>query len=84
MIFENEKIYKTLKKIWQYVIPALMFLWEGIYRIWNIPYGSAIFATLVVVWGAFAIFLGISKYKYNNAQIDAINVDLSDEGEVEE
>lgn len=67
MIFENEKVYKTLKKIWQYVLPALAFLWEGLYKIWNIPYGYAVFATIICVWGAMAIFLGISKYKYNNA-----------------
>ena len=66
MIFENENIYKTLKKIWQYAIPAIMLLWEGLYRVWNIPYGSAIFATIALVWGALAIFLGISKYKYDN------------------
>ncbi len=67
MIFENEKIYKILKKIWMYAIPALGFLWEGLYKIWNIPFGNAILGTIVVVWGAMAIFLGISKWKYNNA-----------------
>ena len=67
MIFENEKIYKMLKKIWQYVFPAIGFLWSGLYKIWNIPYGLPILSTIFVLWGAMAIFLGISKWKYMNA-----------------
>ena len=67
MIFENEKIYKMLKKIWQYVLPALAFLWEGLDAIWHFPYGKGILGSIVVVWGAMAIFLGISKHKYMNS-----------------
>ena len=84
MVFENENVYKVLKKIWQYGLPALLFLWEGLIKIWPIPYGEAILGTVAVVWGALAIFLGISKYKYKTA-IDGY---LSDglelgEGEIE-
>lgn len=67
MVFQNENIYKVLKRIWQYGLPALMFFWEGFIQIWNIPYGTAILGTLGLAWGALAIFLGISKSKYNNA-----------------
>ncbi len=68
MIFENEKIYKTLKKIWEFVIPAIAYFWEGLIQIWNIPYGNAILGTIILFWGALAIFLGISKYKFKKAQ----------------
>lgn len=79
MIFENENIYKMLKKIWTYVLPALAFLWEGLDAIWHFPYGKGILGSIVVVWGAFAIFLGISKYKYMKSAtevfIDGCNED---------
>lgn len=68
MIFENEKIYKTLKKIWMYGIPAVAYLWSKLIDIWSIPCGEPIFYTIVAVWGAMAIFLGISKYNYMNAK----------------
>ena len=64
MIFNDSRIYKMLKKIWTYVLPALAFLWEGLDAIWHFPYGKGILGSIVVVWGAMAIFLGISKHKY--------------------
>lgn len=67
MIFENEQTYKTLKKIFMYVFPAVMFVWESVYQIWNIPYGAAIYATIFAIWCGLGIFLGISKSKYNSA-----------------
>ena len=67
MIFENETIYKVLKKVWQYAIPAIAYLWSVLYKTWNIPYGLQIFTTICGVWTAMAIFLGISKWKYMNA-----------------
>ena len=67
MVFGNENVYKVLKKIFTYAFPALMFVWENIYVIWNIPYGAQINTTIFVLWGGLGIFLGISKYKYNNA-----------------
>lgn len=84
MIFNDSRIYKMLKKIWQYAIPALGFLWEGLYKIWNIPFGNAILGTIVVVWGAMAIFLGISKWKYMNASEGYIGDGKGDYEEPEE
>lgn len=66
MIFENEDIYKMLKKIFTYVFPALIYLFETLNDIWNIPYGLQISGSLIAVWVAFGIFLGISKHKYNS------------------
>lgn len=67
MIFENSKIYDVLNRIWKYVLPAIGFLWEVLYIVWKIPYGQQIYFTIAGVWGAMAIFLGISKYKWKKA-----------------
>ena len=75
MVFKNENIYKILKKIWEYGIPALEFLWAGLIEIWPIPYGSQILATIGVVWGALAIFLGISKMRYNKEKLNGDIID---------
>lgn len=75
MVFKNENIYKILKKIWEYGIPAFEFLWAGLIEIWPIPYGSQILATIGVVWGALAIFLGVSKARYNKLKINGDIID---------
>ena len=67
MVFSNEETYRLLKKIFQYVIPAIIYLFGTLNDIWNIPYGLQINASLIAVWVAFGIFLGISKAKFNNA-----------------
>ena len=94
MIFKNENVYKTLKKIWQYVIPAIAYLWFKIADIWSIPCGDLVFATIVAVWAAMAIFLGISKWNYmkvysnlpeellNGIEVDEENIE-TEEVEVE-
>ena len=71
-----------MKKIWQYVIPAIAFFWEGLIQTWNIPYGNAILKTIILFWGAFAIFLGVSKYRFKNAQEGCLG-DGIEEGEEE-
>lgn len=81
MIFNDSRIYKMLKKIWQYVLPALAFLWEGLDDIWHFPYGKGILGSIAVVWGAMAIFLGISKHKYMNS---ATEVFIEDNGGIED
>ena len=67
MIFENEKIYKMLKKILMYVFPAIIYVWTQLVDIWKIPYGMQISATIFALYVGLAIFLGVCKYKYNNA-----------------
>ena len=67
MIFFNETIYKTLKKVFMYVFPSIMFVWDNLYKVWNIPYGVQISSTIFALWIGFGIFLGICKYKYQNA-----------------
>lgn len=79
MVFDNEIIYKVLKKIFMYAFPALMFVWENIYVIWNIPYGAQINTTIFVLWGGLGIFLGISKHKYNISATDVYSEEYENE-----
>ena len=67
MIFNDERIYKTLKKILMYVFPAILFVWDRLVEIWSIPYGTQISGTIFALYVGLAIFLGVSKSKYNNA-----------------
>ena len=67
MIFENEEVYKTLKKILMYGFPALIYVFSQLVDIWKIPYGLQINATIFALYVGLAIFLGVSKSKYSNA-----------------
>lgn len=67
MIFENDKWYKFLKKMLCYGFPALIFVFDRLNEIWSIPYGTQISGTIFALYVGLAIFLGISKNKYNNA-----------------
>lgn len=67
MIFENENVYKVLKKILVYVFPAIIYVFSQLVDIWNIPYGLQINATIFALYVGLAIFLGVSKNKYQNA-----------------
>lgn len=64
MVFENEKVYKALKKILMYAFPALIYVWTQLVDIWGIPYGMQISGTIFALYVGLAIFLGVSKHKY--------------------
>ena len=65
MIFKNGKVYDILKEIALKLLPALELLVLSIFKIWNLPYGSEIAATIAAVDTALGIVLGISSKKYN-------------------
>lgn len=65
MIFKNGKVYDVLKEIALKGLPALELLVLSIFKIWNLPYGSEIAATIAAVDTALGIILGISSKKYN-------------------
>ena len=67
MIFENSKIYDILKKVRNFVLPALFYVWLNVADIWHLPYGKEIGLTIFAIYGGLSIFLGISKYKFKNA-----------------
>ena len=61
----KNEVYDFLKKIALVVLPALATLVITIFKIWNIPYGEQIGATITAVDTALGIILGISNYNYN-------------------
>ena len=61
----KNEVYDFLKKIALVVLPALATLIITIFKIWNIPYGEQIGATITAVDTALGIILGISNYNYN-------------------
>lgn len=64
MIFKN-KTYDVLKAIAQYALPALATCVATIFKIWNIPYGVEISATIMAIDTFLGVLLGISSAKYN-------------------
>lgn len=57
--------YDVLKKIAQYVLPALGTLYFAIASIWGLPYGEEIVGTITAVDAFLGALLGISTYQYN-------------------
>ena len=64
MIFKN-KTYDILKAIAQYALPALSTCVATIFKIWNIPYGVEISATIMAIDTLLGVMLGISSKNYN-------------------
>lgn len=61
----NNKVYDVLKAIAQYVLPAIATCIATIFKIWNLPYGVEISATIMAIDTALGVILGISSYNYN-------------------
>ena len=61
----KNKTYDILKKIALYYLPAVEFVMSALVKIWSIPYGSEIVATLIAIDGGLGIALGLSSKKYN-------------------
>lgn len=70
MIFKNNKTYDFLKALVMKGFPALEFLVLTIFKIWNLPYGAEIGATIAAIATALGILLGISADKYNNMPVE--------------
>ena len=60
----SNKTYDNLKKIEMYVLPAIATLVITVFKIWNIPYGEAIGATITAFDTALGVMLGISSANY--------------------
>jgi len=61
----NNKVYDVLKWVALLVLPALATLIATIFKIWNIPYGVEISATIMAIDTFLGAILGISTYNYN-------------------
>lgn len=65
MIFKKNRTYDILKWVSMVVLPALATLIIGIFKIWNIPYGVEISATIMALDTFLGALLGISSIQYN-------------------
>lgn len=61
----SNKVYDVLKFIAQLVLPAIATCIATIFKIWDIPYGVEISATIMAIDTALGVILGISSYNYN-------------------
>lgn len=60
----SNKAYDRLKWIAMYFLPALATLWLTLSKVWSLPYGSEIGATISAIDLFLAAVLGISKSSY--------------------
>ena len=60
----NDRIYKVLKWIAMYLLPALGTLYFTLAGIWGLPYGEQIVGTVTAIDTFLGILLGISTYQY--------------------
>lgn len=61
----KNKTYDFWKRVAQYYLPAIATFVIGICKIWNLPYGTEISATIMAIDTLLGVFLGISTYNYN-------------------
>ena len=60
----SNETYDLLKKIALYILPGLATLWISLAKIWNLPYGTEIGATITAFDTFLGVCLGISSSKY--------------------
>lgn len=61
----SNKTYDFWKRVAQYYLPAIATCIATIFKIWNLPYGVEISATIMAIDTMLGVFLGISSYNYN-------------------
>ena len=61
----NNKVYDILKWIAMLFLPALALLVTTVFKIWGIPYGEQISATIVAINAFLGAIIGISNIGYN-------------------
>ncbi len=70
MIFKNNKTYDILVWISQILLPAIATLYVGLAELWNLPFGTEVGATIMLLDTFLGTCLNLSKNKYQNKQID--------------
>jgi hypothetical protein len=58
------KLYDVLRWVAMLFLPALAILVQTIFRIWGLPYGNEITASIVAVNAFLSAILGISSISY--------------------
>lgn len=64
----SNETYDLLKKICLYILPGLATLWISLAKIWGLPYGTEIGATITAIDTFLGVCLGISSAKYWNEE----------------
>lgn len=64
----SNKTYDILKRIAQYVLPALGTLYFALAQIWGLPFGEEIVGTITAIDAFLGAVLGISTTKYNKEE----------------
>jgi len=76
MVLSNT-VYDKVKWVAQYLLPALATLWITLAKIWGLPYGTEIGATITGIDLFLGAILGISSQNYKGD--GTMTVDTSDE-----
>ncbi len=63
----KNKTYDILKSIALRYLPAIEFFILTVFKIWNLPYGVEIGATIAALATALGMILGFSSKKYYNS-----------------
>jgi len=61
----KNETYDILKRVALYILPAIATFWLTISKIWNLPYGTEIGATITAIDVFLGACLGISTSNYN-------------------
>ena len=61
----KNKTYDFWKRVAMYYLPAIATMIVTIFKIWGIPYGEEIGASIMAADTALGVFLGISSANYN-------------------
>lgn len=68
----SNKTYDLLKKVAMYVLPALATFIITVFKIWNIPFGEEIGATITALDTALGVVLGISSSNYKKSNEESL------------
>lgn len=72
MVLSNST-YDKLKWVAQYLLPGLAALWLGLAKVWSLPYGTEIGATLSLIDVFLGTILGISSKNYQGDGVMIVN-----------
>ena len=74
----NDKVYDVLKWICLIALPALAVLYFTLAKIWGLPYGAEITATINAIALFIGTLIGVSQLSINKEVNDEKNRDSSD------
>ena len=66
--FLPDKVYEVLKWIALVALNAIGQLYEGLAKVWDLPYGPQIAKTCALVSICLGILIGVSTYQYRKSQ----------------